>query len=71
MMNCGALQWFGSFIKKWKKALDCVNHVIYTCVYTHVVILNDLDYELSLLAKVLAKQAQSMNQCFILLLSIS
>ncbi len=48
-----------------------MNHVIYTCVYTHVVILNDLDYELSLLAKVLAKQAQSMNQCFILLLSIS
>ncbi len=30
MVNLGALNWFDSFIKKLKKALDCINHVIYT-----------------------------------------
>ncbi len=30
MVNLGALNLFDSFIKKLKKALDCVNHVIYT-----------------------------------------
>ncbi len=30
MANLGALNWFESFIKKLKKALDCINHVIYT-----------------------------------------
>ncbi len=33
MMNFGALKWFRSFIKKLKKALDCINHMIYTCDY--------------------------------------
>ncbi len=31
MMNFGALNWFGFFMKKLKKALDCITHVIYTC----------------------------------------
>ncbi len=31
MMKFGALNWFDFFIKKLKKALDCINHVIYTC----------------------------------------
>ncbi len=32
MMNVGALNWFDSFIiTKLKKALDCINHMIYTC----------------------------------------
>ncbi len=30
MMNLSSLNWFDSFIKKLKKALDCINHVIYT-----------------------------------------
>ncbi len=30
-MDFGALKWFGSFVEKLKKALDCINHVIYTC----------------------------------------
>ncbi len=30
MVNLGALNWFDSFIKMLKKALDCINHVIYT-----------------------------------------
>ncbi len=30
MVNLGALNWFDSFIKKLKKALDCINYVIYT-----------------------------------------
>ncbi len=30
MVNFGTLNWFDSFIKKLKKALDCINHVIYT-----------------------------------------
>ncbi len=32
MMNFGALNWFDSFIKKLKKGLDCMNHMIYTYV---------------------------------------
>ncbi len=31
MMNFVALNWFDSFIKKMKKALDFINHTIYTC----------------------------------------
>ncbi len=31
MMNFCALKLFGSFIRKLKKAMDCINHVIYTC----------------------------------------
>ncbi len=30
MVNLGALNWFDSFIKTLKKALDSINHVIYT-----------------------------------------
>ncbi len=30
MVNLGALNWFDSFIKNLKKALDCINYVIYT-----------------------------------------
>ncbi len=30
MMNFGTLNWFDSFIKKLKKALDCIPDVIYT-----------------------------------------
>ncbi len=33
MVHLGAMNWFDSFIKKLKKALDCINHVIYTPVY--------------------------------------
>ncbi len=35
MMYFGALNGFDSFIKKLKKALLCINHVIYTCVSDH------------------------------------
>ncbi len=36
MMKFGDLNWFDSFIKNLKKALDCINHVIYTCdVFIH------------------------------------
>ncbi len=31
MMNFGALNRFDPFIKKLKKALNCINHVTYTC----------------------------------------
>ncbi len=30
MVNLGALNWFNSFIENLKKALDCINHVVYT-----------------------------------------
>ncbi len=30
MINFGALNWFDSFINKLKKALDYMNHMIYT-----------------------------------------
>ncbi len=38
MMNFGALNLFDSCIKKFKKTLDCINHVIYThaIVYTAI-----------------------------------
>ncbi len=31
MMNFGDSKWFGAFIKKLQKILNCINHVIYTC----------------------------------------
>ncbi len=31
MINFGAFNWFDSFIKRLKKTLVCINHVIYTC----------------------------------------
>ncbi len=31
MMNFGILKWFNSSIKKLEKALNSINHVIYTC----------------------------------------
>ncbi len=36
MVNLSDLNWFDSFIKKEKKALDCINHVIYTCESSHL-----------------------------------
>ncbi len=33
MMKFGALNWFNSLIKKLKKALNCITHVIYTYDY--------------------------------------
>ncbi len=30
MMNFGALNWFDSLLKSWRKALDCINQYIYT-----------------------------------------
>ncbi len=43
MMNFSALNWFDSFIKKLKKALNCIIHVIYTyvtigCVYLSLIL---------------------------------
>ncbi len=35
-MNFSELNWFDFSIKKLKKALDCINHVIYTCVFESI-----------------------------------
>ncbi len=62
MINFGALNWFGYFIKKLKKTLDCIHHMIYTCVY----IKNSLHHLFDMhITNVMAHQLLNVVYCWI------